>query len=216
MKYKNIEINWLGHAGFKIKNKEKIIYIDPFQLNSSYEKADIIFITHPHYDHCSIEDIKKIIKSETIVVSTSDINSKLRKVNDNLNIKLVEPNQEFNINGIKVKTIQSYNIGKEFHPKNNFWLGYIIDFDGVRVYHSGDTDIIPEMNTVKTDVALLPVGGTYTLDSFEAVKVAEIIAPKLAIPMHYGSIVGTKNDAENFVNECRKRGLNAEVLEKDD
>ena len=216
MEYKGIEINWLGHAAFRIKDKNgKTIYIDPFQLaNKNYEKSDIIFITHPHYDHCSIEDIKKIIKKDTLVVSTSDVNSKIRKVGDNLNVKIVEPNQKLEVLGIKIETIPAYNIGEEFHPKNNFWLGYIIEINGIKIYHSGDCDIIPEMNTIKTDIALLPVGGTYTMNSHEAVRVAELIAPKLAIPMHYGSIVGSKKDAEDFVDGCKKIEIRAMILER--
>lgn len=220
MKYKGIEISWLGHACFRIKDQEgKIIYIDPFQLpNKNYEneKADIIFITHSHYDHLSIEDIKKIIKNNTLVVSTSDVGSKIRKVGDNLNVKIVEPNQNFEIDGINVKTVSAYNIGKEFHPKNNSWVGYIIGISGIRIYHTGDSDVIPEMNTIKTDIALLPVGGTYTMNSYEAVKAAEIIKPELVVPMHYGSIVGSKKDAESFVDGCKKLRINAVILERED
>ena len=216
MKYKGIEINWLGHAGFKIANDSKVIYIDPFQLenNKNYDNADIIFITHPHYDHLSIEDIKKIIKKETLIVSTSDVNSKLRKVGENLNVRIIEPNQKLEVSGIKIQTLPSYNIGKEFHPKNNFWVGYVIEINGIRIYHTGDSDVIPEMNTIKTDIVLLPVGGTYTMNNYEAVRAVEIIKPSLAIPMHYGSIVGSKKDAEDFVNGCKSIGINAEVLEK--
>lgn len=217
MKYKNIEINWLGHASFKIISENgKVIYLDPFQLaNKNYEKANLIFITHPHYDHCSIEDIKKIIKNDSLVICGSDVQSKLRKVGDNINTKIIEPGINFDINGIKVKTVNAYNIGKSFHPKNNYWLGYIIEINGIKIYHSGDTDIITEMNTIKADIVLLPVGGTYTMTSYEAVKLAELIKPNLAIPMHYGSIIGNINDAENFVEGCKKLGINAEILDKE-
>ena len=219
MKYKGIEIIWLGHAGFLIKNeteKSNIVYIDPFQLdNKDYEKADLIFITHSHYDHCSIEDIKKIIKQDSLIVCTSDVQSKIRKVVDNIKVKIVEPGINFEISGLKVKTVNAYNIGKSFHPKNNYWLGYIIEINGIKIYHAGDTDVIPEMNTIKANIVLLPVGGAYTMTSYEAVKLAELIKPNLAIPMHYSSIIGNINDAKNFIEGCKKIGINAEILDKE-
>lgn len=218
MQYKNLTISWLGHAGFRIKDKNNVIYIDPFQLpNENYEneKADIIFITHSHYDHCSIEDIKKIMKSDSLVICTSDVQSKIRKVGDNIQVKIIEPGMSFKISGINVKTVNAYNIGKSFHPKNNYWVGYIIEINGSKIYHAGDTDVIPEMNIIKSNIILLPVGGTYTMNSYEAAKAAEIIKPEIAIPMHWGSIIGSRKDAEVFVNECIKLGINSEILEKE-
>ncbi|MEN9625984.1 MAG: hypothetical protein RL557_312, partial [archaeon] len=178
-------------------------------------KADIIFITHAHYDHCSIEDIKKIIKPETIVVSTNDVQSKLGKVAPHVNSLLVESGKEYTVNGINFHTVHSYNLGKQFHPRDNAWVGYIIDCGGTRLYHAGDSDFIKEMHSVKADVCLFPVGGTYTMNAEEATRAAEIIKPSLAIPMHWGSIVGTKNDAERFVNGCKEKGIRAEILERE-
>ncbi len=217
MEYKNLVIHWLGHAGFKIISREKMIFIDPFQLSekSSNEKVDVIFITHSHYDHCSIEDIKKIIKTETIVVATSDVQSKLGKVAPHVSAFIVEPGMSYNVGKILFQTVPAYNINKNFHPKNNYWTGYLINFDGIKIYHSGDTDLIPEMKNVKTDIALIPVGGTYTMNAEEAVRTVEIIKPSLAIPMHYGSIVGSREDAERFVDGCREKGIKAEILEKE-
>ena len=220
MEYKNLIIHWLGHAGFKIKFREKIIFVDPFQLadnteENKTEKADIIFITHSHYDHCSIEDIKKIIKPETIVVCTSDVQSKLGKVASHVNSLIVEPGKKYNIEEISFETIPAYNINKNFHPHDNYWVGYVINLDGTKIYHIGDSDIIPEMKNVKTDVALFPIGGTYTMNAEEAMKAAVAIKPLLAIPMHWGSIVGTKEDAEKFVQGCREKGITADILEKE-
>jgi len=215
MLYKNIELKWLGHAGFLIKN-EKIIYIDPYQLdNKEWEKADILFITHSHYDHCSIEDIKKIIKQETIVVCGSDVQSKLGKVGDNINIKIVEPGKSGEINGIVFSTVPAYNIGKVFHKKNEGWMGYIIEVNDLKIYHTRDSDVIPEMNTIKTEIALLPVCGKFTMNADEAVRAAEIIEPKLAIPMHYGSIIGSRENADKFVNGCEELRIEARILERE-
>lgn len=215
MRYKNLSITWLSHAGFMIKSEEnKIIYIDPFQIITE-KKADVIFITHAHYDHCSIEDIKKIIQPHTIVVCGTDVQSKLGKVRDNIGTIIVEPGKEYEVAGLKVKTVAAYNKTKSFHPKENHWVGYIIKIGKTTLYHSGDTDLIPEMSAVKADVVLLPVGGTYTMNAEEATKAAQIIKPQLAIPMHWGTIVGSLKDAEDFVQICKEAGINAEILEKE-
>lgn len=211
MDYNGITIEWLGHAGFKIV-KEKIVYIDPFQIPETSEKADIIFITHAHYDHCSIEDIKKIIKSSTIIVCGSDVQSKLGKVGPTIKSLITEPEKNETVYEINFSVVPAYNMDKQFHPKDNCWMGYIIKINCTKIYHSGDTDIIPEMKSIQTDIALLPVGGKYTMNAIQAVTAATIINPKLAIPMHYESIVGTKEDAEKFVQECKEKGLNAKIL----
>ena len=185
------KIKWLGHASFKIEG-EKIIYIDPYEINES-DKGDIILITHEHYDHCSPEDVSKIQKESTVIVTIASAASKLSG-----NIKIVKPEDELEISGIKIKAVPSYNINKQFHTKESNKVGFIITIDGETVYHAGDTDFIPEMNNIKTDIALLPVSGTYVMDPMEACKAAEVIKPKYVIPMHYGNIVGTLKDAEKF------------------
>jgi len=184
-------IKWLGHASFKIIN-EKIIYIDPWNLKKK-AYADIILITHPHYDHLSVEDISKIQTKETVIVTTADGAEKLKG-----NIKRVKPGDLLTVKEVKIEVVPAYNIGKNFHPKENGWVGFIIEVGGKRIYHSGDTDFIPEMEKIKVDVALLPIGGTYTMSAEEAVKAAKAINPKVAIPMHYGDIVGSIEDAERF------------------
>lgn len=224
MIYKNLEIKWLGHSGFKIKNKNINIYIDPFRLSNHVgegDKADIIFITHSHYDHCCIEDIQKIAKNNTIIVCTPDCQSKFRHITQNIKIVTAEPEAkgEFPDFGIKYWTVRAYNINKNYHPREEDWVGYIIDFSGVLFYHAGDTDLISEMNTLKAigvDVAFLPIGGTYTMNAGEAAKAAALIKPKLALPMHYLAIEGTgnKDDAEVFYRFCSEAGIEAKILEK--
>ncbi len=156
MNYKNISINWLGQSGFLIKNS-LIIYTDPFQIKTE-EKADIIFITHGHYDHCSISDIEKIAKKGTIIVIPAACQSKIMKLKEDVDIKIVNPGEQAIIKGIKVKAVPAYNTNKTAHPKEDGWNGYVIDFDNVRIYHAGDTDAIPEMSPLREiDIALLPV-----------------------------------------------------------
>lgn len=186
-----IEINC--HSSIKIM-KGIIIYFDPFRINEEKHDADLILITHDHYDHYSPEDIKKIIKKDTIIVAPKTIN----ELNNKENITFVEPNQTYNINGYKIDTIPAYNISKHFHPKENNWIGYIIEIDGLKYYVAGDTDITPENRQIKCDVALIPIGGTYTMDYKEASELINIIKPKIAIPTHYGSIVGDITDGEKF------------------
>lgn len=194
----NIEV--LCHSSIRI-NKEKVIYIDPFKINKNYNDADIIFITHDHYDHYSEEDIDKVIKKDTTIVISKDLLKKLLKKGINKNAIIVaEPNKEYETQGINFNTIPAYNINKKFHPKENNWLGYIITINNVKYYVAGDTDITDENRKVKCDVAFVPVGGTYTMDFKEAARLINEIKPKIAVPIHYGSIVGTEQDARNFIN----------------
>jgi len=196
-------IKWLGHAGFKITG-EKIVYIDPFKINET-EPADIIICTHEHFDHLSPEDIKKIQAEKTVIVVTPDCASKVSG-----NVKTISPGKTLSIDGIKIEAVPAYNSNKNFHPKENNWIGVIITINGKRIYHSGDTDNIPEMSSLKNiDIAMLPVSGTYVMAAEEAADAANRIMPKIAVPMHYGSIVGTKEDAEKFRRLCKCR---AEIL----
>jgi L-ascorbate metabolism protein UlaG (beta-lactamase superfamily) len=204
-----IKLDWLGHASVRITS-EKIIYIDPYQIKGD-EKADLILITHGHYDHCSIEDIQKIAKPTTIIVATTDCSSKFSGKVEVADVKLMEPGQSVNIEGINIEAVHAYNPKKQFHPKVNAWVGYIIELDGKRIYHAGDTDLIPEMEKIKADIALLPIGGKYTMSPEEAAEAANIIKPQLAIPIHFGSIIGTKADAEKFKALCK---CNAKIPEQ--
>ncbi len=193
------DIEVLYHSCIRM-NKEKMIYIDPYHIEKNYNDADMIFITHDHYDHYSEEDIDKVRKNNTIFIVPENLLNKLIKkgINDE-NIITLDPGDAENIDGIKVEAIHSYNIDKPFHPKENNWLGYVIEIDGVRYYIAGDTDITEENKNIKCDVAFVPVGGTYTMNFSEAAQLINIIKPKIAVPIHYGSVVGTKQDATDFI-----------------
>ncbi len=194
-------INWLGHDSMRIDAENGAeIYFDPYQIGTNPE-ADLIFITHDHFDHCSVEDVAKIQGEKTVIITEKDSAKKLSG-----DVRVVSPGDTLAINGINIEVVPSYNINKDFHPKNNNWLGFIVEIDGVRIYHAGDSDFIPEMKEIETDIALLPVSGTYVMTAEEAIEAALAINPKLAIPMHYGSIVGDDSDARKF-----KQGLKGKI-----
>ena len=181
----NIEV--LYHSSIRI-NKEKTIYIDPFKIDRNYNDADIIFITHDHYDHYSEEDIDKVINENTVIVIPEELLTKVLKKGINKNaIITVEPNQKYMVQGIKFETVPAYNTNKTFHPKENGWVGYVIEINEIKYYIAGDTDITEENKKVKCDVAFVPVGGTYTMDFKEAAQLVNQIQPKVAVPIfsHY-------------------------------
>jgi L-ascorbate metabolism protein UlaG (beta-lactamase superfamily) len=185
------KIVWLGHDSFRI-DASKTIYLDPYQVSSG-PKADLIMITHDHFDHCSPDDVAKIQQPGTVIVTEKDSAKKLTG-----DLRVIKPGESLVVDEVKVEAVPSYNTDKEFHPKRNAWLGFIIEIQGVRVFHAGDTDFIPEMNGFNVDIALLPVSGTYVMTADQAVEAALAISPKLAIPMHYGTIVGSDQDAITF------------------
>lgn len=190
---KNIQL--FGHASIKI-NK---IYFDPFQLSQNYNDAEYIFITHSHYDHFSEEDILKVKSDDSTIIITKDLYEKTLALGFTADkIVVVECSKTYNVNGLEFATIPAYNINKPFHPKENNWVGYLLKYTDKIYYIPGDTDVTDEAKKVKCDVAFIPVGGTYTTDYKEGAELANIIKPQVAIPIHYGSIVGNKEDGEKF------------------
>jgi len=201
------QISWLGHASIRISGPSGVIYIDPWKLKS-FQPADIILISHEHYDHFSKEDVEKIRTPATTIVTNPTVAGQLTG-----DVKALRAGEMVTAKGIKIEAVAAYNINKfrspgvPFHPQADGKLGFIIEIDGVRVYFAGDTDPIPEMANIKADIAILPVSGKFTMTAAEAVEALRVLKPKVAIPIHYGAIAGSLADAEQF-----KREASVEVL----
>lgn len=197
------DIKLIAQSAIRIVNEGgKVIYFDPYELGDDYKNdADYIFITHTHYDHLSLEDLIKIKREDTIIIGPNDIVDKVSNLFDIQNIIFVEPNKTYKCDDINFETVPAYNIDKLFHKKEYNLVGYIATIDGIRVYVAGDTDNIPEIRNISCDVACVPIGGTYTMDKTEASKLIRSIKPKVAIPIHYKTIVGSVEDAYDFKEE---------------
>lgn len=216
IEYAGLRIAWLGHDCFRIEG-EKTIYTDPFKIGGE-KTGDLILITHSHFDHLSPEDIQKIAAGDTVAVAPDDCRAQLSRLGLK-EVKTVRPGDLLTVEGVEVRTIPAYNVDKfrspgvPYHPKQGEGVGYVFTIGGVTLYHTGDTDLIPEMEGLKIDVMFTPVSGTYVMTADEAAQAVKKISPKLAIPMHYGTIVGSRNDAERFSQnaDCR-----VEILEKED
>ncbi len=199
------KITWLSHASFRISN-DKVIYIDPWQLKKSEPKADLILITHDHFDHLSVPDIDKIRKSDTIIVTTVTGKSKIKG-----DVRVVRPNDRITIGEIQIHAVHAYNREKPFHLKISDNVGFIVTMNGESIYHTGDTEFIEEMKLLKADILLVPVGGKYTSDVVDALKIVEAIKPKTAIPMHWGTLDDVAG--EEAAHEFKKRAKTAvEIL----
>ena len=195
------KFTWYKQSAYKWKGDGITVYIDPWGVTKGQdEPADVVFITHAHFDHFQPEEIDKVRQKKTIVVAPHDIARELGG-----NVKAVKPGESLEVAGIKVETVVAYNTHPEKlqnHPKSNGWVGYILKLGEHRYYHAGDTDPAPELEQIKTDVAFVPIGGTYTMDASEAAGFIKRIRPQLAVPMHYGFVVGTPGDAETFAREA--------------
>lgn len=189
------KFEFINHACIRFDFNGIICYTDPYELKEGRNDADIIFITHGHFDHYSIKDIFKVGKDSTIfVIPESVVTPEL----DEDSIIRVQPSQSYEIKGIKIETVPAYNINKAFHSKEEGWVGYIIEWNNMRYYIAGDTDITSENKQIKCDIAFVPVGGTYTMTSEEAAQLVNELNPKIAVPIHYGKVVGSVEDAKKF------------------
>ena len=198
-----MNIKVLNHASIKMTG-QKTIYFDPYQLMEEYHDADIIFITHDHYDHYEESSIKNAMTDKTILVVPTSLEEQARTLSTNL--ILVEPNKTYTIDDILVDVIPSYNTNKDFHPKDKNYVGYNITIDDTKYYVMGDTDRTSEADSVQTDICLVPIGGTYTMNVDEAVAYINDLKPKKVIPIHYGTVAGDKSFGNTF-----KEKINNEI-----
>ena len=185
------KVHWLGHDAMRIDGTA-VVLVDPYQISDT-KPADLILISHEHFDHNSPQDVAKVLKKDTVIVTDA---ASARKHKGE--VKVIAPGDKLNVKGVEIEAFPAYNTNKDFHPKSAGMLSFVFKLDGVRYYHAGDTDFIPEMKQIDVDIAFLPVSGTYVMNADEAVLAAKAIKPKIAIPMHYGSIVGSEDDAKKF------------------
>jgi L-ascorbate metabolism protein UlaG (beta-lactamase superfamily) len=196
-------VEWLGHSGFRIRIGRAHVYIDPYRVPEDAPKADLILVTHGHYDHFSPQDVELLTERGTWLVAPAAVAERVGG-----NVISVAPGESIDddlVRGVAVRAVAAYNTSKRdsdgnvFHPREAGWVGYDLNFRGERLYHSGDTDVIPEMDSVTgVDVALLPVSGVYVMTADEAAEAARRIQPRVAVPMHWGQHIGTREDALSF------------------
>jgi len=189
------KIFWLGHSSVLIRS-DKTVYIDPWKVRTK-DKADLVLISHSHYDHLSPADVERIRKDDTVVVTAADAAPRLPG-----DVRTLKPGESLAVHGIPVEAIPAYNTNKAFHPRKSGWIGFVITLEGKRIYYAGDTDRTPEMEAVRADVVIVPVGGTYTMTAVEAAGAVNVIRPEAAIPIHWGDIVGAAADARTFQELC--------------
>ena len=206
-------IFWIGHASFYIKTSSGNVFIDPFKVNYTVsDKADLVLVTHDHFDHHSASDIDKVRKPDTKFIAANNCLKGERNL-----IAAVKPGSSIGFKGIKVTAVPAYNLREErlkFHPKSENWVGYIIEVEGKRIYHAGDTDVIPEMDGLENiDVALLPCGGTYTMTLDEAAQAADRIRPRAVVPMHYKMLLG-KEKSDELESQARSLIGNARIMKE--
>jgi L-ascorbate metabolism protein UlaG (beta-lactamase superfamily) len=201
----SLEIRWIGHASFRLATDDVVLYIDPWKLSSPQPDANLVFVSHAHFDHWSADDVTAISGDATSVVGPRDVVASLPGG------RVLQPGDRIEVAGACIEGIRAYNVDKDFHPKANDWLGAAITLGGTRVYYAGDTDHIPEMSDLSDiDLALLPVGGTYTMNPAQAAEACQAIGARTAVPYHWGDIVGTEKDAREFVDATT--GCDARLL----
>ncbi len=198
----------LGHDCVRLETEERVIYTDPFKLEEAPKDGDLIFVTHDHYDHLSPEDLEKVAGpgAQVILPEGCDVSKLPESV---AGVFFVKPGEQYEVDGIRFATVPAYNIGKAFHPLENGWVGYVIEANGYKYYLAGDTDRTPEAEAVECDLALLPVGGTFTMTAEEAAGLASVMKADCFVPVHYAVIVGSSDDADRF---CELVGGKAAIL----
>lgn len=206
--HKGVKITWLGHDGFKIEDGNETLVIDPFKLSHD-ARADFVLVSHEHQDHCNADDLKRVVKPTSTVVAIPACTEEISKANPK-EIKIVKPGDKVRLGSFEISAVPAYNLnkfaqpGKVFHPKQDGKVGYVVKTKGgVTIYHTGDSDLIPEMENLRPEIALIPVSGTYVMTADEAIQAVEKIKPKIAIPMHYNTIVGSEKDAEKFKEKAK-------------
>ena len=203
-----VQLKWLGHASFKITDGNAVIYIDPWKLKESPHDATLVLVSHSHFDHYSADDIAKVSGMTTKLVAAGDVIQQYGKG------QVLKPGQTIEAAGVKLTGVPAYNPAKQFHPKSNNWLGFVIEIAGKRIYYAGDTDLTSEMKALKNiDLALLPAGGKFTMNADEAADATKQFKPKQAIPYHWGDIIGGRADADAF---AQKAACKVKVLEPGD
>jgi L-ascorbate metabolism protein UlaG (beta-lactamase superfamily) len=204
----SVTVTWLGHASFRISDGTNAIYIDPWKLKDEPHDATLVLVSHSHGDHYSADDIAKVSKDGTTLIAAGDVVEKHGEG------KAIAPGDEIELEGVTIEAVPAYNPEKRFHPKDNKWVGFVVTVGSKRIYYAGDTDITDEMKALKDiDLALLPVGGKYTMTADEAATAAKAFKPKMAVPYHYGDIIGKKSDAEHF---AEKAGCEVKILDPGD
>jgi L-ascorbate metabolism protein UlaG (beta-lactamase superfamily) len=201
MKLLNLDFTRIAHDTFRIAGS-KVVYTDPYKVERQ-DKADVVLISHDHFDHLSLEDLQKVCTSRTVVVASAPCRDGLKGLKV-AKTHLLAPGEKVKVDGVEIEAVAAYNVnkfrapGQVFHSKADAHVGFVIRMDGTRVYFAGDTDFIPEMKSIRCDIALLPVSGTYVMTAEEAAEAAAALRPKIAVPMHYAAIVGNDSDAKKF------------------
>ena len=195
----NIEV--FTQSSIRINSEAGIIYLDPIKIPGQPHDADFILITHDHYDHFSAEDIEKIVKPESVLIIPEKMADQAKEIVHLVgSIETVTPENHYTVKGLEFETVPAYNLIKPFHPKKAGWVGYILLVNGKRIYVAGDTDMTKENKQVRCDIAMIPIGGTFTMDAKKAAELVNCITPDVVIPIHYGSIVGKEEDADTFAS----------------